>query len=92
MKLNFKNTVSLSLICFFLFTMILVNTGCEGTESRKAIDDTVKTAVGMDYVKKKDKIKKQLDQFSKNEAEKMRKGLDEDGTGVSGNGPDKGSQ
>jgi hypothetical protein len=89
MKLNFKKMVSLSLLCIFLFAMILVNIGCEGTESRKAIDDTVNTAVGMDAVKKKEKIQKQLDQFSKNEAEKVRKGVEEDSTGVSGNDSEK---
>jgi hypothetical protein len=92
MKPHIKKTISLSLVCLFLFGTILVNTGCEGTESRKAIDDTVKTAAGMDAVKKKEKIKKQLDQFSKNEADKIRKGMEEDGTGSSGKGSDKGSQ
>jgi len=92
MKPYFKKIISLSLLCIFLFAMILVNTGCEGTDSRKAIDDTVKTAVGMDAVKKKDEIKKKLDQFSKNEAERVRKGLEEDGTGVSGKPSEKASQ
>ena len=89
MNLHFKKMVSLSLICIFLFAMILVNTGCEGSESRKAIDDTVNSAAGMDAVKKEEEIKKKLNQFSKNEAEKARKGMEEDGTGVSGNNSKK---
>ena len=89
MNLHFKKMVSLSLICIFLFAMILVNTGCEGSESRKAIEDTVNSAAGMDAVKKGEEIKKKLNQFSKNEAEKARKGIEEDGTGVPGNSPEK---
>ena len=89
MNLHFKKMVSLCLLCIFLFAMILVNTGCEGSESRKAIDDTVNSAAGMDAVKKGEEIKKKLNQFSKNEAEKARKGMEEDGTGDSGNSSKK---
>jgi hypothetical protein len=89
MKPHLKKMVSLLLICIFLLAIILVNTGCEGTESRKAIDDTVNSAAGMDAVEKKEQVKKQLNQIYKNEAEKARKGMEEDGTGVTGNSSKK---
>jgi len=89
MKPHLEKMVSLLLICIFLLAIILVNTGCEGTESRKAIDDTVNSAAGMDAVKKKEQVKKQLNQIYKNEAEKARKGMEEDNTGVTGNSSKK---
>jgi hypothetical protein len=88
MKPHFKKIVSLSLICIFLLAIILLNPGCEGTESRKAIDDTVKSTTGMDAVKKKEEVKKKLDESYKKEAERAEKRLDEDGTGTSGHGSD----
>jgi hypothetical protein len=89
MKPHLEKMVSLSLICIFLLGIILINTGCEGTESRKAIDDTVNSAAGMDTIKKKEQVQKQLNLLYKSEAEKARKGLEEDGTGVTGNSSKK---
>ncbi len=89
MRKYLKKTVFLSLICIFLPAMILFNIGCEGTESRKAINDTVNSAAGMDAVKKKEQAKKQLDRIYKNEAEKARKGIEEEGTGVTDNSSKK---
>ncbi|HEY9160600.1 MAG TPA: hypothetical protein VIS94_05905 [Desulfomonilia bacterium] len=83
MKSHLRNLISFSIICIFSLTMILINTGCEGTESRKSIDDTVKSAAGMDAVKKKEMIEKKLDESYKKEAERAQKGLDGDGSGAS---------
>jgi hypothetical protein len=89
MKRVMEKLISLSIICLFSLTIILINTGCEGTESRKAIDDTVKSAAGMDAVKKKEYVVKKLDESYKKEAERAEKGLDGEGTSASGNGLEK---
>ncbi len=83
MKIQPHKLFSISIICIFFLIMILINTGCEGTESRKAIDETVESAAGMDAVKKKEIIEKKLDESYKKEAERVEKGLDEDGSGAS---------
>jgi hypothetical protein len=89
MKTSPGKLIFLSIICIFSLMMILVNTGCEGTESRKAIDDTVESAAGMDAVKKKEVIEKKLDESYKKEVERAQKGLDEDGSEASGDSSEK---
>jgi|WetSurMetagenome_2_1015567.scaffolds.fasta_scaffold251258_2 hypothetical protein len=78
MKKFLVKLISLSVAGFLSLSIILVTTGCEGSESRKAIDDTVKSAAGMDAVKKKEIIEKKLDESFKKEAERAEKGLDGD--------------
>jgi hypothetical protein len=62
--------------------MVLI-AGCEGSESKKAITDTVETLSGAEAIKKGEKIKNQLDEYSKQEAQRAQAGLEESSTGVS---------
>lgn len=92
MKKFLVKLISLSVAGFLSLSIILLNTGCEGSESRKAIDDTVESAAGMDAVHKKEMIEKKLDESYKKEAERAEKGLDGDDAEASGSSPGKDGQ
>jgi hypothetical protein len=89
MKNFLVKLISLSVAGFLSLSIILVNAGCEGSESRKAIDDTVESAAGMDAVKKKEMIEKKLNESYQKEAERTEKGLDGDSTDSSGDNQEK---
>jgi len=83
-----KHSIRLIIYALAISAMVLV-AGCEGSESKKAITDTVETLSGADAVKKGEKIKNQLKEFEKQEAQRAQAGLEETSTGVS---PEQGGQ
>jgi hypothetical protein len=60
-------TVVLACICALIFA------GCEGSEAKKAITDTVNQAIGGEAVKKGEEMKKNIDQAMKEEARRLLK-------------------
>ena len=63
------SAVLIILACFFC----LFVAGCEGSDMKKAITDTVDKAVGGDVVRKGEDIKRQADQAMKKEAARLLK-------------------
>ncbi len=62
-----------SKIMLILFACILALffAGCEGSDARKTITDTVKEAAGQKVVEKSEKMKKDIDQAMKEEAKRL---------------------
>jgi hypothetical protein len=74
--------VVLSCICALIFA------GCEGSDAKKTIADTVNKAMGGDAVKKGEEMKKNIDQAMNEEARRLLK-VDKEAKGntaVEGNG------
>ena len=59
--------VILACICALIFA------GCEGSEAKKAITDTVKTVMSGEAVKKGEEMKKNIDQAMNEEARRLLK-------------------
>ena len=59
--------------------------GCEGSEAKKAITDTVNKAMGGEAVKKGEEMKKNIDQAMKEEARRLLK-MDKDKEGKDSQG------
>jgi hypothetical protein len=76
--------VVLACICALIFA------GCEGSEAKKAITDTVNKAMGGDAVKKGEEMKKNIDQAMNEEARRLLK-MDKETKGETVD-EDKGSQ
>jgi hypothetical protein len=52
---------------------LLVLGGCEGSDAKKAITDTVNRLMGGEVVKKGEELKKQIDQAMKQEVKRLTK-------------------
>ena len=76
--------VVLTCVCALIFA------GCEGSEAKKAITDTVNKAMGGEAVKKGEEMKKNIDQAMKEEARRLLK-MDKEAKGDTAS-EDKGSQ
>jgi hypothetical protein len=76
--------VALACICALIFA------GCEGSEAKKAITDTVNKVMGGEAVKKGEEMKKNIDQAMKEEARRLLK-MDKETKGDTGD-EGKGSQ
>jgi hypothetical protein len=63
--------VALACICAFIFA------GCDGSDAKKTIADTVNKAMGGEAVKKGEEMKKNIDRAMKEEARRLLK-MDKD--------------
>jgi hypothetical protein len=85
----FRKTFSVMIVvlaCVFA----LIFAGCEGSDAKKTIADTVNKAMGGDAVRKGEEMKKNLDQAMNQEAKRLLK-MDKDAKGDTA-GEGKGSQ
>ncbi len=72
MKDLFGNTFS-NMIVALAFICALIFAGCEGSEAKKAITDTVNKVMGGEAVKKGEEMKKNIDQAINEEARRLLK-------------------
>jgi len=54
-----------------LFTCLIL-AGCEGTDSREKVDDTVKELSGQKKVEQMDQMKKDIDKINKQQADRLK--------------------
>ena len=54
-----------------LFTCLIL-AGCEGTDSREKVDDTVKELSGQKNVERFDQMKKDIDEIKKQQADRLK--------------------
>jgi hypothetical protein len=83
-KTFFCMIIVLACICTLVFA------GCEGSDARKTIADTVNKAMGGEAVKKGEEMKKNIDRAMNDEAKRLLK-MDKEAKGDTA-GEDKGSQ
>jgi len=57
---------------FFVLLTGLVLAGCEGSDSREKIDDTVKEFSGQKSLERMDQVKKDIDDINKKQAERLK--------------------
>ena len=57
---------------FFVLLTGLVLAGCEGSDSREKIDDTVKEFSGQKSLERMDQMKKDIDDINKKQAERLK--------------------
>ena len=57
---------------FLILLTGLVLAGCEGTESREKIDDTVKEFSGQKNLERMDQMKKDIDDINKKQADRLK--------------------
>jgi outer membrane murein-binding lipoprotein Lpp len=57
---------------FFVLLTGLVLAGCEGSDSREKIDDTVKELSGQKNLERMDQMKKDIDDINKKQAERLK--------------------
>lgn len=50
----------------------LIFAGCEGTDSREKVDDTVKELSGQKNIERFDQMKKDIDKINKQQADRMK--------------------
>ncbi|MDQ1330431.1 MAG: hypothetical protein QG578_694 [Thermodesulfobacteriota bacterium] len=56
---------------FLLFTCLVI-AGCEGTDSRENVDDTIKELSGQKNIERMDQMKKDIDSINKKQAERLK--------------------
>ena len=66
-----KKTFKTWPLSFVLLTG-LVLAGCEGSDSREKIDDTVKEFSGQKSLERMDQVKKDIDDINKKQAERLK--------------------
>ncbi|BBO84139.1 hypothetical protein DSCO28_47050 [Desulfosarcina ovata subsp. sediminis] len=66
-----------SLLLIFFFCGLLMTAGCEGTDTRDQVDDTVKTAAGQKDLERYQQMKEQIGDIQAQETERYRQ-LDTD--------------
>jgi hypothetical protein len=57
---------------FFVLLTGLVLAGCEGSDSREKIDDTVEEFSGQKSLERMDQMKKDIDDINKKQAERLK--------------------
>ena len=57
---------------FFVLLTGLVLAGCEGTDSREKVDDTVKEFSGQKSLERMDQMKKDIDDINKKQADRLK--------------------
>ena len=67
-KMTFKTWPLL----FVLLTGLVV-AGCEGTDSREKVDDTVKELSGQESLERMEQMKKDIDDITKKQADRLKK-------------------
>ena len=65
-----------SFLCVFLISLALLATGCEGTETRDTVDDTVEEMAGKNNLDRYQQMKDDLGEIQQHQREKYRQ-LDE---------------
>ncbi|MBN2298369.1 MAG: hypothetical protein JXM72_07235 [Deltaproteobacteria bacterium] len=75
MKKWARNLVS-TIILVMAFTAATALTGCEGSEARKAIDDTVEEVSGAKLVEKGENIKKKIQDLNAQDIERIQKDIE----------------
>lgn len=70
MKLIKKTLKTLPLILVLLTGLALA--GCEGTESREKVDDTVKELSGQKSLERMDQMKKDIGDINKQQADRLK--------------------
>lgn len=65
--------ISFSLLIIGAFILALAASGCEGSDTKKTINDAVERVMGGDAVRKGEEMKKQVDQAMKEEARRLLK-------------------
>jgi outer membrane murein-binding lipoprotein Lpp len=58
---------------YFVLLTGLVLAGCEGSDSREKIDDTVKEFSGQKSLERMDQMKKDIDDINKKQADRLKK-------------------
>ena len=56
----------------FVLLAFLVFSGCEGTETREKVDDTVKELSGQKNLEQMDQMKKNIDDINKQQADRLK--------------------
>ena len=57
---------------FFVILTGLVFAGCEGTDSREKVDDTVKELSGQKSLERMDQMKKDIEDINKQQADRLK--------------------
>ena len=57
---------------FFVLLTGLILAGCEGSDSREKIDDTVKEFSGQKNLERMDQMKKDIDDINKKQADRLK--------------------
>ena len=69
-------TACKNLTLVLVLLTFLAIAGCEGTETREQVDDTVKELSGKKSVEQMDRMKEDLDKLKKQQAERLKKIVD----------------
>jgi len=69
-------TTCKNLTLVLILLTFLAIAGCEGTETREQVDDTVKDLSGKKSVEQMDRMKKDLDKLKKQQADRLKKVID----------------
>ena len=56
----------------FVILAFLTLSGCEGTETREKVDDTVKEFSGQKNLERMDRMKKNIDDINKQQADRLK--------------------
>jgi hypothetical protein len=67
-----KKTFKTWSLFFILLTGGLVLAGCEGSDSREKVDDTVREISGQKNVERMNQMKKDIDDIQKKQAERLK--------------------
>ena len=59
-------------LLFLVLLSALVLAGCEGTDSRENVDDTVKELSGQKNLERMDQMKKDIDDINKKQADRLK--------------------
>lgn len=65
--------LSFFLLIILAFILALASSGCEGSDTKKTINDAVERVMGGDAVRKGEEMKRQVDQAMKEEARRLLK-------------------
>ena len=71
MKLIKKSYKTCPLLLVLLTGLVLA--GCEGTDSREKVDDTVKELSGQKSLERMEQMKKDIDDITKKQADRLKK-------------------
>ncbi len=66
-----KKMFRIQTLIFVLFTCLALM-GCDGTDSREPVDNTVKELSGQKNVERMDQMKKDIDDISKQQADRLK--------------------
>lgn len=67
-----RNTCKNLTLIFVLFALLTI-AGCEGTDTREQVDDTVKELTGKKDIDRMDQMKKDIDKAAQLQADRLKK-------------------